>query len=335
MKFLPEASLRACNTLRLEARARYLCEALSTEDIGRGLVFAREKKMPLLLLGEGSNVVLPPVFDGLVMRIRNQGEELIESSAQRIVVRVAAGVPWHAFVLDCHRRGWHGLENLALIPGTVGAAPMQNIGAYGVEISRFVQEVYVLDRRSGEPVTLSREDCGFAYRHSVFKDAQRERLAISAVTFELPLGQPPCIDYPALRAELQGCADPGPDEVLAAVIRIRTRRLPDPARLPNAGSFFKNPIIDAAPFEVLRAREPELVFWPYQGRFKLAAAWLVDQAGWKGFRKHEVGVHAEQALVLVNYGCADAARLLELAQQIRASVLARFGVKLEIEPAVY
>ncbi len=335
MDVLEHALLTHCNTLRLGARARCLVTVDSLDTLQEALALARTRELPLRVLGGGSNVVLREHIDAVVLMMRMQGQVVLQESSERVVMRVAAGMSWHAFVLECHRRGWFGLENLALIPGTVGAAPLQNIGAYGVEVGEFVREVAAFDRRSGDPVTLDHAACGFAYRHSVFKGELAERLVISTVTLDIPIARAPRIDYPALREELRALESPTAADVLRAVIAIRRARLPDPALLPNAGSFFKNPVIDERQFERLYARAPAVVHWPYQGAVKLAAAWLVDQAGWKGHRSGDAGVHAHQALVLVNHAHASASDILALAARIQTSVRERFGVELEIEPAVY
>jgi len=335
MEVLENASLTHCNTLRLESRARCLVAVDSPDTLREVLALARRRALALRVLGGGSNVVLREHIDALVLLMRLQGQELLQSSDQRVVVRVAAGVPWHAFVLDCHRRGWYGLENLALIPGTVGAAPLQNIGAYGVEIGEFVREVAAFDRASGDAVTLDHAAGRFAYRHSIFKGELAEQLVIGSVTLDIPIARAPRSDYPVLREKLQAIESPAAGDVLRAVIAIRQARLPDPAVLPNAGSFFKNPVIDEQQFARLRVRAPGVVHWPYQGAVKLAAAWLVDQAGWKAHRSGDAGVHANQALVLVNHAHARASDMLALAARIQASVSERFGVELELEPAVY
>ena len=335
MSFLPgaEVDLRGSNTLGLPASAQWCADIDDTADLPAALDFARSRGLALRVLGGGSNVVLPDRLPGLTLRMRNRGIALLEETSAAYVVRAAAGEPWHPFVLHCHQQGWHGLENLALIPGTVGAAPIQNIGAYGVELAGFVGEVRGVDAHSGEPRILAAAAGGFAYRHSIFKDALAGRLLITDVVFALPKSPAPATHYAALAAELSGIAAPDHADVLAAVIAIRRRRLPDPALVPNAGSFFKNPVIASAEFRQLEARWPGIAHWLQDdGRVKLAAAWLVERCGWKGYREHGVGVHEAQALVLVNVGGGTATALLALAQRIQDSVRQRFGLGLEIEP---
>lgn len=334
MHWLEDYPLDALNTLRLPARARHFCRLEAVEEIGEAIAFARARSLPLRVLGGGSNVVLRDRIEACVLQMALAGVDLLEEDAQLARVRVAAGTDWHGFVQESHRRGWHGLENLALIPGTVGAAPMQNIGAYGVEAGEFIESVSLIEIATGAARELDAAECRFGYRDSIFKQSLAGSVLITAVTFRLPRQHEPRIAYPALRAELAGTANPTSADVLDAVIRIRRQRLPDPAQLPNAGSFFKNPLLPRAEFESLRERFPGIVGWPAGEHIKLAAAWLVENAGWKGRRLGDAGVHAQHALVLVNHGHAGAAELLELAAQICASVRERFGVGLEIEPVV-
>ena len=330
-----EASLQDGNTLRLPCIARWSARARSDADIDEAIAFSRSRAVPLLVLGGGSNVVLPERFPGLLLQMQSRGIDVLEETAEGTLLRVAAGEPWHEFVLHCHARGWHGLENLALIPGTVGAAPIQNIGAYGVELAPFLREIEAVELDSGRPRIFPAADCGFGYRDSIFRGGKRARVLIRRVLFFLPRGRPPEIRYAALAEALRGEGSPTPEAVLRAVIAIRRRRLPDPAVLPNAGSFFKNPVIEARSFRQLQAAHPGLVHWRQSdGRVKLAAAWLVEACGFKGYREEGAGVHEAQALVLVNHGGATAASLLALAGRIREAVLARFGVALEIEPVL-
>ena len=332
----PEVDLGGSNTLRLPCVAEWCADVEAVSDLPGLIEFAREGALPVHVLGGGSNVVLPERLPGLVLRMRSRGIACEDETTAGRVVRVAAGEAWHPFVLHCHAQGWHGLENLALIPGAVGAAPVQNIGAYGVELARFVWEVRGIDLHTGQPCVMAAAACGFAYRDSVFKGTLAGCFLITEVLFDLPRDASPCKDYPALAAELASVAEPGPGEVLAAVMAIRSRRLPDPAVLPNAGSFFKNPLVSAEELPRLQNVDPGIVHWSQpDGRVKLAAAWLVDRCGWKGLRADGVGVHEAQALVLVNHGGGTRAALLGLAERIVASVQARFGVTLEPEPVLF
>lgn len=331
-----DVDLRGSNSLRLPCRVEWCADVEDAADLPELLAFGRERALELHVLGSGSNVILPERLHGLVLRMRNRGIELLEETPSRRVIRVAAGEAWHPFVLHCHAQGWFGFENLALIPGTVGAAPIQNIGAYGVELDRFVLEVHGLELRTGRTQVLDAAACAFAYRDSIFKRALAGDFLITEVLFALPARLPPFTGYAALVTELAGCKTPDHADVLTAVITLRRRRLPDPGVLPNAGSFFKNPVIEADAFERLHRSQPGIAHWRQgDGRVKLAAAWLLERCGWKGYREVGVGVHEAQALVLVNHGEGTAHALLDLAARIASSVQNRFGVMLEIEPVVF
>lgn len=331
-------SLRTRNTLRLESRASSLVEVSSEAQLGAALDWARAEGLPVLALGSGSNVVLAGDIDALVLCQRSSGIEVLSETEDSALLRVAAGHDWHALVEQSLARAYYGLENLALIPGTVGAAPIQNIGAYGVELERFVEAVHAFDSSSGKALTLSREDCAFAYRDSIFKRELRDRLVISAVDLRLSRQPVAEVTYPALRSELEqaGIGQPTPEDVFRAVVNVRSRRLPDPAREPNVGSFFKNPVVDAGIAAALQAQYPEIPLYPQAGeRRKIPAAWLIERAGWKGRRRGGVGVHPGHALVLVNYASDSGEELLALAEAISAAVSSQFGIVLEAEPRIY
>jgi len=332
------APLDAANTLALPARADAFAAPRTVAEVRDALQWARQEGVAVTPLGEGSNVVLAGDLPGLVLKPVLQGVETIAEDGDSRTLRVAAGQNWHAFVERCLREGLYGLENLALIPGAVGAAPIQNIGAYGVELESFIHAVHALSIERGEALVLEREECAFGYRDSVFKHALRDSVVITAVDLKLPLK--PCVktNYPSLDQYLSesGTDSPTPVDVFSAVVAIRSARLPDPASIPNAGSFFKNPIIDSSWAAYMQARHSTMpVFDGGNGRRKLSAAWLIEQCGWKGKREGGVGVHAEHALVLVHTGGATGADLLALADHIQSRVLDTFGVTLEIEPRVY
>ena len=327
-----EQSLQPCNTLGLPARAQVavLDDEAAVPDL------CREQGEPVFVLGGGSNVLMCAQPRHRVLRVALRGIRLMRDTADHWIIEAAAGESWHDFVTHCLDQGWPGLENLALIPGTVGAAPVQNIGAYGLELDQRLHSVVAWDLTAGCERTLLPVDCGFAYRDSVFKRDGAGRWLIVRVRFALPKAWVPRLDYPDLRAHpaLRGVA-PTPRQVYDAVCDIRRRKLPDPAVLGNAGSFFKNPVIDAARADALRQRFPDLRVYPQaDGRVKLAAGWLIEQAGWKGRRLGPVGMHERQALVLVNHGGAQAADVRALAQAVRQAVRERFGVDLEQEPVV-
>ena len=327
--------LTALTTLRLPAKAAARRDVTDLPALREALADARAAGLPVIVLGEGSNVVFAGDVDALVLRYTATGREVIAEDDASVTLRVAAGEHWHTLVCCCLEQGYHGLENLALIPGTVGAAPIQNIGAYGVELAPFVEAVHAVRIADGETLTLSRAECAFAYRDSIFKGALRDAVVISAVDFRLPRAHVPVTDYPSLREALAGqAAPPEPRDVFDAVVALRRARLPDPATTPNAGSFFKNPVVDAATAEALARRYPGMPQFAAPGGRKLAAGWLIEQCGWRGAEGEGVAVHPGHALVLVSRG-GDGRALLALAQRIQDSVAETFGCRLEIEPRVY
>ncbi|MDT3721785.1 UDP-N-acetylmuramate dehydrogenase [Pseudomonas oryzihabitans] len=326
--------LQGLNTFGLVAEADGYLEAASDADVFEALALARDQGVPLRVLGGGSNLVLPERVEGLVLRLTSRGIRLLAEEGDALLVEAEAGEAWHPFVMTTLANGWYGLENLSLIPGTVGASPIQNIGAYGVELKDRCAGVTALDRHSGEIHDLAPDACAFAYRESRFK-AEAGRWIVLRVRFHLSRQPQLVLDYGPVRQALAeaGVAQPTPEAVSAAICSIRRSKLPDPAVLGNAGSFFKNPVVSAATAAVLKEDHPTLPTYPQaDGTVKLAAGWLIDQAGWRGHRDGAVGVHAAQALVLVNFGGASSRDVLALAERIRASVRERFGVTLEMEP---
>ncbi len=329
-------SLRPFNTFGVDVRARLFAEAHSDDEVRAALVEAERRGLPLLLVGAGSNLLLTTDVEALVLRMASRGLRILVDDGEQVLVEAAAGEPWHPFVLWSLKQGLVGLENLSLIPGTVGAAPMQNIGAYGVEIKDVLAGLTALDRQTGELRDFVLDECAFAYRDSVFKQ-QPGRWLILRVRFALNHKAALHLDYGPVRQRLQaeGVESPTALDVSRAICAIRREKLPDPAVLGNAGSFFKNPVVAAELAERIRAEHADLVSYPAgEGRVKLAAGWLIERAGWKDFRDGDAGVHRLQALVLVNYGMATGAQLLALARRIQADILARFGVQLEIEPNI-
>ncbi|CAB3694173.1 UDP-N-acetylenolpyruvoylglucosamine reductase [Achromobacter animicus] len=290
----------------------------------------------LLVLGGGSNVVLPERVPGLVARVAFEGVRLLEARPDAWIVEAAGGESWHGFVAACVAQGWDGLENLALIPGTVGASPVQNIGAYGVELQERFHSLTAWDVREARFVEMRAAECRFSYRDSTFKHDEPGRWIIVSVRFALPRPWRPVLEYPDLQRHAR-LADGAPSarDVFEAVCEIRRAKLPDPAVTGNAGSFFKNPIVPAAQREALAARFPGLVSYPQpDGRYKLAAGWLIDQCGWKGKALGAAGVHDRQALVLINRGGATAEDIMGLAGAVQDAVADRYGVRLEPEPVV-
>jgi UDP-N-acetylmuramate dehydrogenase len=329
-------SLKAYNSFGFDVSARWYAEASDEQGVREALAFAQSHALPVLLLGGGSNLLLTRDVDALVLRLVSRGVRVLEDDGERLLIEAEAGEPWHPFVQQTLAMGACGLENLSLIPGTVGAAPMQNIGAYGVEIKDVFAGLTAVDRHSGELREFSLADCAFDYRDSVFK-REPGRWVIVRVRFALRRGGPLRLDYGPVRQRLQqaGFNEPTAQAVSQAICAIRQEKLPDPAQLGNAGSFFKNPLVSGELAQRLRAEHADLVAYAQaDGQVKLAAGWLIERAGWKGFREGDAGVHRLQALVLVNYGAATGAQLLGLAQRIQADIAQRFAVELEIEPNV-
>lgn len=333
MQIERQRSLAELTTFGLPAAAEHFVSCISVDEVREALEWHRAAGGPLHILGGGSNVLLTADLPGLVLRMAVGGVEEVGRTPGRIRVRVGAGVAWHDFVMESLRRNWYGLENLSLIPGSTGAGPMQNIGAYGVELEERFHSLEAVEVSTGSLHTFSHGECAFGYRESVFKRALKGRFVITHVYFDL-LSQPDLrLDYGAIRHELDavGIADPTPQAVSDAVVRIRRSKLPDPAVLGNAGSFFKNPVVEADTCAVLQARFPDMPHYPAPGGVKLAAGWLIEQAGWKGHDRVTHGVHDRQALVLVNKGGATGAELLALSREVQQDVRDRFGVDLERE----
>ncbi|MCU0093185.1 UDP-N-acetylmuramate dehydrogenase [Pseudomonas koreensis] len=333
----PQVSLKPFNTFGVDVRAQLFAEAHSDVDVREALAYATSHDVPLLVIGGGSNLLLTADIPALVLRMATRGIRVISDDGNRVVIEAEAGEPWHPFVQHTLAQGFSGLENLSLIPGTVGAAPMQNIGAYGVEIKDVFAGLTALDRQTGELRDFSLEECNFAYRDSVFKQ-QPGRWLILRVRFALDRVAHLHLEYGPVRQRLteQGIEQPTPTDVSRAICSIRSEKLPDPAVLGNAGSFFKNPLVSAAVVAQIKAQHPDLVAYAQpDGQMKLAAGWLIERAGWKGFREADAGVHKLQALVLVNYGAATGLQLLDLAQRIQKDISERFNVELEMEPNRY
>lgn len=332
-----DASLKPFNSFGVDVRARLFAEAHNDDEVREALQYCAERELPLLVIGGGSNVLLTQDVQALVLRMATRGIRVIEDGGQRVVVEAEAGEVWHAFVLWTLAQGFAGLENLSLIPGTVGAAPMQNIGAYGVEIKDVFAGLTALDRQTGQLRDFTLEECNFGYRDSVFK-RHPGRWLILRVRFALSRAARLHLEYGPVRQRLseQGIHQPTATDVSRAISSIRSEKLPDPAVLGNAGSFFKNPVVSSALAAELKLTHPNLVGYPQaDGQVKLAAGWLIETAGWKGFREDDAGVHRLQSLVLVNYGAATGLQLLSLAQRIQEDIARRFNVQLEMEPNLY
>lgn len=326
--------LTDANTLGLKSKAEHYTLIEAAEQIPELLDYVEQHQLPLLWLGGGSNIVLAETVPGVVAKLALYGREILEQRSDSVLVRVCAAEVWHDLVRWTLNEGFYGLENLALIPGSVGAAPVQNIGAYGVEVSEVITQVNAYDRVAGDWVSLSSAECGFGYRDSVFK-RDSGRYVITSVEFRLEREYRPRLEYAPLAQRFEAQSNPTALQVFDAVCDIRSAKLPDPARLANAGSFFKNPIVTQAQFEQLNRQYSDIPNYPASTGRKLAAGWLIEQAGLKGFTLGPVGVHKLQALVLVNYGGASRADIIQLADLVKGRVEETFGVQLEQEPVAY
>ena len=331
-----DVPLQPYNTFGVEARAAHFARVASIEELVGLVEDPQWRAMPRLVLGGGSNVLFTGDFDGLVIKVEIMGIEVLETKGGQHRVRIGAGENWHATVERLLERGLPGLENLALIPGNVGAAPIQNIGAYGVELAERFESLGAYDASSHARVTLDDEQCRFGYRDSVFKQ-EPGRYVVLDVTLALPADWRPVAGYADVENELKArqCVNPQPRDVFDAVVAIRRRKLPDPALIGNAGSFFKNPIVPRATRDQMREKFPSLVSYDIGGgRCKLAAGWLIDACGLKGHARGQAVVYEKQALVLVNRGGASGRDVLELAREVQERVRQKFGVALEPEPAI-
>jgi UDP-N-acetylmuramate dehydrogenase len=331
-------SLRARNTFRVDAQAHCVATVRRAQSLPGLFAEPALRGLPVLVLGEGSNVLFAtPRFEGVVVHLACDAVRREDDAPGTALLHVEAAHGWDALVDRTLDAGLCGLENLALIPGQVGAAPIQNIGAYGAEVGEHIVAVHAYDRPTAAILRMTAAQCGFAYRDSVFKREPDRRIVV-AVEFRLPRVAPLRLDYAGVREELAalGVADPTARDVATAVRRLRRRRLPDPAVIGNAGSFFKNPVVTADLAASLQDRWPGLPVHrtAAPGRRKLSAAWLIEQAGWRGHRDGDAGIAAQHALVLVNHGSATGAQLLGLAQRVADSVATRFGVHLEPEPRI-
>ncbi|AEJ12112.1 UDP-N-acetylenolpyruvoylglucosamine reductase [Pseudomonas putida S16] len=337
MQWQEQVSLKPYNTFGIDVKARYFTQAHDDQEVRLALAQAQQGGVPVLVIGGGSNLLLTRDIDALVLHMASRGRRVLSDDGERIVVEAEAGEPWHPFVQWTLAQGYCGLENLSLIPGTVGAAPMQNVGAYGVEIKDVFVGLTALDRETGELRDFGLAECAFGYRDSLFK-RNPGRWLILRVRFALSRTLQAHLDYGPVRQRLaeQGVTEPTAQAISEAICSIRREKLPDPAELGNAGSFFKNPVVSAELVERIRAQYPGVVAYPQaDGQVKLAAGWLIEQAGWKGHREGDAGVHRLQSLVLVNYGQASGAQMHALARRIQADIFERFGVELEMEPNLY
>lgn len=331
-------SLRAFNTFGIEANTAYFWKATTPNEVKEALTLAKNNQWPLLILGGGSNVLLCSNWEGLVLQVALKGISVVPTEKpNEVLITAAAGERWHNFVLHSLELGLYGMENLSLIPGCIGAAPMQNIGAYGAEIKDTFHSLIALNRTTLEYKTFTKEECGFGYRESVFKGSLKDQYIILSVTFKLSAEGAVNIGYGDIQKILEAnhVINPGPIEVSRAVITIRESKLPNPAEIGNAGSFFKNPEIPEAQYQELAVQYPTMPHYPtLPGQVKIPAGWLIEQCGWKGKKMgthQNYGVHEKQALVLVNYGGATGKEIWDLALAIQADVFQKFGITIQPE----
>ncbi len=333
MKIQENFSLKEYNTFGIDKKARFFVEAKDQYEVESAIALSRKLDMPLFILGGGSNVLFTSDLDFLVVKISIEGIKPIREDENHIYVQAGAGVVWHHLVTYAIQQNWAGIENLALIPGTVGAAPMQNIGAYGVEIKDVFDHLEAIQLATGKIENFTKEDCRFDYRESVFKNVHKNKYIITRVTFKLNKQPKINTSYGDIKNTIDKLGFQKTDikAVSEAVIHIRQQKLPDPKIIGNAGSFFKNPTVSKENFEQLKKANPEIPGYPNEKGIKLPAAWLIEQAGWKGKKFGLVGVHQNQPLVLVNYGGGDGKEILGLSEKIQEDIKAKFGVVLERE----
>ena len=330
-------SLKPYNTFVLDVNAGYLAIVDSIEDLDDIYQTGRFRSQRKMILGGGSNVLFTRGFTGIVAKNEIRGIQVQNETEEDVLISVGAGENWHQFVLWCVEKGYGGIENLSLIPGTVGAAPMQNIGAYGVELKEVFHSLEAYEIKSGKTISFYKEDCKFDYRFSIFKGELKDEFIITKVFFKLSKKPTFNISYGDIKATLEkmGVEELTLKKVSQAVINIRQSKLPDPMDIGNAGSFFKNPVIEKLHFEALEAEFEDIKCYPINDdKVKVPAGWLIENAGWKGYREGDIGVHDKQSLVLVNHGNGRGKDLFRLSNEIMKSIQGKFGIELEREVSV-
>jgi len=329
-------SLKNHNTFGVDAKAKYFASFSSEDQLAELLKDNICTTEPLFILGGGSNILLTQDFEGLILANNIKGIEIIAEDKKNTSIAVGAGEIWHDFVLWSIQKNLSGIENLALIPGLVGASPMQNIGAYGVEVKEVITKVSYIEIESGNKKSLTNSECNFSYRNSIFKNDLKGRVVITEVVYKLSKTPLNNTKYGAITDELKRLnKGPSPQSIAQAVINIRNSKLPNPKVLGNSGSFFKNPIIETIRFEKLKKDFPEMVGYRIsETQTKIAAGWLIDNAGLKGCREADAGVHKNQALVLVNYGNASGSEIINLAKEIQEVVKEKYGIQIEPEVTI-
>lgn len=333
MNIQENISLKPFNTFGIDKKARFFIQATSEKDILQALEKSKDLNLPLFILGGGSNILLTKDLNAIVLKIEINGIQLVNETDEEVFVEVGAGENWHEFVLYCIKNDWAGVENLSLIPGTVGASPMQNIGAYGIEIKEVFSSLQAINRITGKQETFHWEDCRFGYRESVFKNELKDQYIITKVEFKLKKKPTFHTEYGAIAQTLEemNITDLSIKSISDAVIKIRQSKLPDPKVIGNAGSFFKNPTVSFDIFQKIKSNHPSVPGFPNDEGVKIPAAWLIEHSGWKGKTFGNVGVHKLQPLVLVNYGGGDGKEIAELSKQIQASIEEKFGILLHAE----
>ncbi|MBD8490489.1 UDP-N-acetylmuramate dehydrogenase [Echinicola sp. CAU 1574] len=335
MKIQENISLKSYNTFQIDKKARFFTEVQSIQEVQKALRMAENRKIPVFILGGGSNILLTKDIYAMVIKMNITGITVQKENQNNIWVKVGAGEIWHDFVQYAINQNWAGIENLSLIPGTVGASPMQNIGAYGVEIKEVFDHLEAVNRETLEVEIFNHDQCNFGYRESIFKNTVRDKYVITHVTYRLSKHPSPNITYGAIKTTLQemGISEVGItiDDISKAIISIRQSKLPDPKLIGNAGSFFKNPVVSLEHFEKLKALHPTIPGYPQSKEVKVPAAWLIEQAGWKGRTFGSIGVHKNQPLVLVNYGDGDGEAIKALSEKIQTDVEKKFNILLHPE----
>ena len=326
-------SLKNYNTFGISAKAKYFASFSSEAELTALLKNNICKTEPLFILGGGSNILLTQDFEGIVLANNIKGIDIVSEDEHSTKIAVGAGEIWHDFILWSINQNLSGIENLALIPGLVGASPMQNIGAYGTEVKEVITKVSYIEKETGLKKEITNSECNFGYRNSIFKEELKGKIVITKVVYQLSKTPLNNIKYGAITEELNRLKEePSPASIAQAVINIRSSKLPDPKVLGNSGSFFKNPIIETSQFKELKKEFPEMVGYTIsESKTKIAAGWLIDNAGLKGYRKADAGVHKNQALVLVNYGNASGTEIINLAKEVQQKVKEKYGISIEPE----
>ena len=334
MNIIKNYPLLKLNTFGVDIKAKYFTSINTINELIELTKTNVFKDLELLILGGGSNILFTKNFDGLVILNNIKGKEIIDQNQQSIFLKIGAGENWHELVMYCVDNGWGGIENLSLIPGNTGTAPMQNIGAYGVEIKETFVELEALEISSGKIVKFNNSDCEFGYRESVFKNKMKNQYIILNITLELKKNPVLNVNYGDVKTilENQNIKNPSVKDVSNAIISIRQSKLPDPKKIGNSGSFFKNPIVSLNQLELMKKKYPKIVSYKIKkDEFKIAAGWMIERAGWKGKKFNNYGVHENQALVLVNYGLANGLEIFNLSEKIILDIKEKFGIMLERE----